>query len=315
MKLLEGGIRQMLEREFINRLGQKIFYRVWPVENAKATIHIYHGMAEHSARYAEFAEYMNNEGFAVFCHDHMGHGNSLGEEGLKGYFNKKNGWEHASIDGYDIDMIINEEYKGIPHFIFGHSMGSFMVRKNIADHSDIYDAAVICGTGGSQGAIGVIGKGLASFKQALFGAKHKDMMLNVIIFGGYNAKFKSEGPFAWLSKDREMVEKYIADPLCGFTCTSSFYKDLIGGTIIANDPAVAKKIRKDLPILLISGEDDPVGNYSKGVEQSCKLYKDAGIEDVRLALIKNGRHEILNDDTKHESLDIIAGFYREFLSE
>lgn len=305
----------MVEREFINRLGKKIFYRVWPVEDAKATIHIYHGMAEHGERYIEFAEYMNKEGFAVFCHDHMGHGKSIDSDGVKGYFNAKDGWEYASLDGYDIDQIIMDEYPGLPHFIFGHSMGSFMARKNIADHSESYAAAVICGTGGSQGALGAIGKGLASFKQALFGAKHKDMMLNVIIFGSYNAKFKVEGDFAWLTKDRKEAEKYISDPLCGFTCTSSFYKDLVGATIIANDPKVAEKIRKDLPILLISGENDPVGDFSKGVKQSYELYKNAGIEDVRLSIIENGRHEILNDVERYDAMRIIANFYKEFLSE
>ena len=304
----------MEERVFTNRLGKTILYRVWPIDGAKATLHIYHGMAEHSARYSEFAKYMNSEGFAVFCHDHMGHGGSLnGDE--KGYFNDKDGWEYASLDGYAIDLIIEEEYKDVPHFIFGHSMGSFMARKNIADHSEHYDAAVICGTGGSQGVIGILGKAIASFKQALFGAKHKDKMLDSMIFGAYNAKFKNDGHFAWLSKDRTEVEKYIADPLCGFTCTSSFYKDLIGATIIANDPKTAQKIRKDLPILLISGSEDPVGNYSKGVESSYNLYKKAGIEDVRISIISGGRHEILNDYCKFDAMKIIADFYKEFLSE
>ena len=304
----------MEERYFTNGLGKSIFYRVWGVDDAKATIHIYHGMAEHSARYEQFALAMNKEGFAVFCHDHMGHGKSI-SDGVKGYFNDKKGWEHASEDAHELDLIINKEYEGIPHFLFGHSMGSFMVRTNITKYSELYDAVVISGTGGSQGALGSIGKALASFKQALFGAKHRDQMLNAIIFGSYNSKFKDEGPFAWLSKDRSEVEKYISDPLCGFTCTSSFYKDLVGATIVANDPLLAKRIRKDLPILLVSGTDDPVGNFSKGVESSCSLYKEAGLSDVRLSLFKLGRHELLNDEERFDVMREVADFYKEFISE
>ena len=302
----------MEERFYVNRLGRKILYRVWKTDNTAATLHIYHGMAEHSLRYKGFAEYMNKLGFTVFCHDHMGHGGSL-DGGLEGYFNDKDGWAHACQDALDIDEIIKKEYSNVPHFLFGHSMGSFMARTNIIDHNDLFAAAVICGTGGSQGAIGAIGKGLAAFRQAIFGAKHKDEMLNKMIFGAYNTKFKADGDFAWLSKDRKEVEAYIADPLCGFTCTSSFYKDLVGATIIANDLKKAERIRKDLPILLISGKNDPVGAFSKGVKSSAEMYRKAGIKDVRLSIIEDGRHEILNDDTKDETMRIVSDFYKEFI--
>ena len=293
--------------------GKKLFYRVWSVDKPVATIHINHGMAEHSKRYDEFARAMNKEGFAVYAQDHRGHGRS--SDGKYGYFADENGWMRICNDSFALDKLIKEEYPELPHFIFGHSMGSFLTRTNIALHSEFYDAAVICGTGGSQGLLGRIGLKIAEMHIRKKGAEEKDSLLDKLAFGSYNKKFKGEGEFAWLSSDRNEVEKYIKDPECGFVCSTSFYRDLITGSFTANDEKLAASIRKDLPIMLISGDMDPVGGYSKGVKESYERYKRLGIKDVRLNLIKDGRHEILNDRMRGEVISKVSAFYKEILDE
>ncbi len=303
----------MEERYLTTDDGKKLFYRVWSVEKPVATIHINHGMAEHSKRYDEFAKAMNKDGFAVYAQDHRGHGKNA--DGCYGYFADSDGWMRICNDSFALDMLIKEEYPDIPHFIFGHSMGSFLTRTNIALHSESYDAAVICGTGGSQGILGRIGLRLAAMHIKKKGAKEKDPLLDKLAFGGYNKRFKGEGKFAWLSSDRKEVEKYIKDPECGFICSTSFYRDLITGSFTANDEKLAASIRKELPIMLISGDMDPVGGYSKGVRESYERYKRLGIKDVRLSLIKDGRHEILNDRMRGDVISKISSFYKEFLDE
>lgn len=294
--------------------GHKLFYRVWRIENPKATLHINHGMAEHSIRYDEFARYMNNEGYTVFCQDHRGHGFTM-EESEEGWFSDENGWSLICDDSFELDGIIKKEYPDIPHLIFGHSMGSFVTRINLSRHSDEYCAAVICGTGGDQGLVGKFGLKLAKHSAKKNGSKTKAPLLDSLAFGAYNKKFKKEGQSAWLSSDRKEVEKYIADPMDGFVCSNQFYADLITLSFQANNPDNISKIRKDFPILFVSGEMDPVGDYSKGVKRAVDLYKDAGIKSVDLILYKNGRHEILNDVMRYDVMRDIASFYKEKLGE
>ncbi len=300
----------MEEKTLVLKDGHELFYRVWKVDNPKATLHINHGMAEHSLRYNEFASFMNNDGYTVYCQDHRGHGKTK-KDGEEGWFADKDGWMAICNDSFELDSLISREYPDIPHLIFGHSMGSFVTRTNIALHSGSYSAAVICGTGGNQGLIGKIGKRLALVRASIYGSKKKAPFLDHLAFGAFNKKFENEGESAWLSSDRKEVEKYIDDPLCGFICSNKFYADLIEGSFMANDPTLIRKIRKDLPILFVSGQLDPVGDYSKGVEKAVKLYKDAGINDVRLIFYKDGRHEILNDVMRYDVMKDVSNFYKE----
>lgn len=304
----------MTENKLKLRDGKMLFYRVWAVENPIATIHINHGMAEHSARYERFATYLNAKGFTVYCQDHRGHGQTKKPEEV-GWFAEKDGWTTICEDSYELDQKIAAENKGIPHFILGHSMGSFLTRTNVSRHSEAYTAAVFMGTGADNGIVGKVGRSIASHRAKKYGSTHKDEFLNNLAFGSYPKKFdyKTEGIFCWLSSDREEVKKYEDDPDCGFLCSSKFYADLIEGLQTANDKKLIQGIRKDLPILFVSGSMDPVGNYSKGIHKASSLYKNAGIKDVRVKLYENGRHEILNDSMKEEVMKDVADFYKEFV--
>ena len=305
----------MEERWLTLRDGKKLFYRVWKAENTKATVHINHGMAEHSLRYDRFAGELNKRGFTVYCQDHRGHGRTKENDSERGWFAEDGGWMIIADDSHELDSLIEKEYPSVPHFIFGHSMGSFLTRTNIALHSDEYKAAVIMGTGASKGLVSKFGRDIALSRCRKYGTKHKDEFLNNLAFGSYLKKFdsKKEGVCCWLSSDREEVKKYEDDPDCGFICSSRFYADLIEGLETANDTSLIAGIRKDLPILFLSGDMDPVGSYGKGVEKAASLYKNAGIKDVRVKLYKNGRHEILNDIMKNEVTEDVIKFYEENL--
>ncbi|MGN1164710.1 MAG: alpha/beta fold hydrolase, partial [Candidatus Ornithospirochaeta sp.] len=289
--------------------------RVWKGDNAKATLHLNHGMAEHSLRYDKFASFMVDKGFVVYIQDHRGHGRTKTKDEDKGWFAEKDGWNTICEDSWELDEKIASEYPDLPHFIMGHSMGSFLTRTNLERHSGAYRAAIIMGSGAGQGIVGKIGRSIARSRAKKYGTKHKDEFLNNLIFGSYLKKFdwKTEGPFCWLSTLPEERKKYEEDPDCGFICSSSFYADLIEGLTVANDKNLIADIRKDLPILFQSGDMDPVGGYGKGIMKASSLYKDAGIKDVRVKLYKNGRHEILNDTMFDSVASDAASFLLEFV--
>ncbi len=305
----------MEERWLTMKDGKKLFYRVWKAENTKATVHINHGMAEHSLRYDRFAKFLNAHGYTVFCQDHRGHGRTKENAEETGWFADEDGWMLICNDSHALDIEIMKEYPCVPHFIFGHSMGSFMTRTNIALHSPDYTAAVIMGTGYSKGLVSKFGRRVALSRCKKYGSKHKDEFLNELAFSSYLKKFdyKKEGVCCWLSSDRDEVKKYEEDPDCGFICSSRFYADLIEGLETANNEKLISQIRKDLPIMFLSGDMDPVGDYGKGVVRASKLYKFADMEDVRLKLYKNGRHEILNDTMRDEVMNDVLSFYEEFV--
>lgn len=304
----------MDEKTLTLRDGKKMFYRVWTVDNPIATLHINHGMAEHSLRYDYFAREMNKLGYVVYAQDHRGHGYTIeGDE--EGWFAEKDGWSIICDDSFELDQLIAREFPNVKHFIFGHSMGSFLTRCNLSRHSEVYDAAVICGTGASQGLAGKVGRSLARSRAKSHGSKAKAPIMDTLAFGSFSKKFKGEGKMSWLSSDKVEVEKYNNDPLCGFICSNMFYADLIEGSFTANDKLLIDKVRKDLPIFFISGELDPVGGYSKGVNKVVDLYRSAGIKDVRKKLYDKGRHEILNDIMRDEVISDVSAFYGEFVGE
>ncbi len=294
--------------------GKKLFYRVWRADNTKATLHINHGMAEHSLRYDFLARKLNEIGITVFCQDHRGHGKTKESREEVGWFAEKNGWQRICSDSWALDQQIMSEYKDVPHFIFGHSMGSFLARTNLALHSEAYRAAIIMGSGKSKGIVSKIGRKIAIHRAKKYGSQHKDEYLNNLAFGSYLKKFdyRTEGLVCWLSSLDEERRKYEEDEDCGFICSSQFYADLIEGLETANNKELISKIRKDIPILFLSGDMDPVGNYGKGVIKASSLYKDAGIKDVRVKLYKEGRHEILNDKMRSEVVSDIISFLEEF---
>lgn len=296
--------------------GHDMAYNLWlPQKDTpiRGILQIYHGMAEYSDRYEDFAHFLNSHGYIVFADDHRGHGHSSEPENL-GWFAEKDGWALIARDEYEFALYMKDRLavKDVPFVLLGHSMGSFLARTVITDHPDLYDSVIIMGTGCSKGAIGKIGKVLAKALIRVQGSKAEGKTLNSISFGAYLKKIDSpKTEYDWLSRDEREVRKYIDDPLCGFICKNGFFYDLLTGVECANDPKRAHRLRKDMRMLIISGSMDPVGDWGAGVRKVYDLYRNAGLEDVTLTLIDGARHEILNEtdktDTYHKILSFLDG--------
>jgi len=282
----------------------EIFCHQWFPKNKKrikGVVQIAHGMAEHSKRYRRFAEALTQEGFAVYANDHRGHGKTAGSLENVGYFADENGWDLVVNDMHKLTQIIKDNHPGVPVFLFGHSMGSFLSRNYIFLFGHEIKGVILSGTGGNPGLLGKIGYLVAKNESKKHGKKFRSPKLKELSFGKFNNAFKpNRTEFDWLSRDDAEVDKYVKDPYCGGDFTARFYEDLLTGINAINNMKNIKRIPKDLPIYLFSGEKDPVGNKTKGVKQVFKSYQKAGIRDVTLKFYEDGRHEMLNETNRKE---------------
>ncbi len=273
--------------------------------NKKAIFQITHGMAEYIDRYEDFIEALVNDGFVVYAHDHIGHGKSINDNYPLGYFGLDNGEGNIFVkDCKKLTDIAKSENPGLPVFFFGHSMGSFVARKYISLYGDDLAGAVICGTGGPNPAAG-IAIALASAFIKIKGAKAPGTVINNVAFGSYNNKTDKRTGFDWLTNKESIVDKYIADPLCGFCFSYQGFKDMLQMLKYINSEPCYNQTPANLPIFLIAGEQDPVGSYGKGVETVAAEYKK-GHNNVTLKLYPNDRHELLNElDKETVKADVI----------
>ena len=273
--------------------------------NKKAIFQITHGMAEYIDRYEDFIEALVNDGFVVYAHDHIGHGKSINDNYPLGYFGLDNGEGNIFVkDCKKLTDIAKSENPGLPVFFFGHSMGSFVARKYISLYGDDLAGAVICGTGGPNPAAG-IAIALANAFIKIKGAKAPGTVINNVAFGSYNNKTDKRTGFDWLTNKESIVDKYIADPLCGFCFSYQGFKDMLQMLKYINSEPCYNQTPANLPIFLIAGEQDPVGSYGKGVETVAAEYKK-GHNNVTLKLYPNDRHELLNElDKETVKADVI----------
>ncbi len=275
-------------------------------DQIKGVISVVHGMAEHTDRYIEIAEYLCSKGYAVFMHDHAGHGKSVATDDDLGFFCRENGNEKIVDDVKKVTEIIRMAFPDIPLILWGHSMGSFVTRRFIAKYPDVVSAAVICGTSGANPAAGA-GILIARAIEKLFGGHHRSKLLDTMAFGAYNKKFEKKTGFEWLSVNEENIRKYVNDPLCGYTFTSSGFKDLFSllKSVSEKDWYTAVP---DIPLFLIAGDTDPVGNYGKGVEEVYDKLIKSGHTKTSIKLYKELRHEIHNEAERFQVLDDIIIF-------
>lgn len=259
-------------------------------------LQIIHGMAECIERYDEFAENMAQKGILVVGEDHLGHGKSVGENGTYGYFCERDAATVVVRDSHRLKKMIQEQYPGVPYIILGHSMGSFILRNYLCRYGTGIQAAVIVGTGMQPKAVLAAGKAVAAVQKLFKDSKYPSSLLNAIAFGGYNKRIKGNRTVMdWLTKDEKIVDAYIQDPLCGFTFTVNGFQTIFELVSRLYKSDNLEKIPKELPVLFMSGADDPVGDYGKGVNKACRSLVDAGMKRVQMKLYSDDRHEILNE--------------------
>ncbi len=279
--------------------------------NIRATVQIAHGIAEHCERYDEFCRFLCDNGFAVYINDHLGHGKSVQGDAIKGYFAPKDGWMKVVSDMHTIYTISAEEYPEVPHFLFGHSMGSFLARTYLFTYPQDFKGAVICGTSHMARAVIAAGKAMASVSAAISPTKF-DKALEGVAFGSYNNSFKPiRTNYDWLTRVPETVDAYIADPMCGFTCTSRLYADMMQGLMMITDKKNIDKMNKETPVLFISGSMDPVGENGEGVKRAYAYFLASGMKDVTLKLYDGARHELLNETNKAEVMNDVLNWINE----
>lgn len=279
-----------------------------PEESPKAVVQIVHGIAEFIERYDEFAAYLNGLGFLVVAEDHMGHGQSVGENGIQGYFH--GGWFTAVEDTMTLLRETQAAYPDIPYVLFGHSMGSFMARTILCKYPDSgISAAVICGTGWQPAALL---PPVTRFIEALCrkdGEDKPSAFLENLVFGSYNKRVEHpRTAYDWLSRDAKIVDAYIAHPMCGFTPTAGLLREMMKGLTYIEKPAHLEAMKKDLPVFFVAGGDDPVGSYGKGVKHTVSEFKKAGMTDVSCRIYPLCRHEILNEINRQEIFEDIGGW-------
>ena len=277
-----------------------------PEQPPVAVVQIIHGIAEYVERYDDFARYLNRLGFLVVAEDHMGHGKSINGEGIQGYFH--GGWFTAVEDSYQLLQDTRKEFPDLPYVLFGHSMGSFMTRTILEKYPDSgISAAVICGTGWQPKAMLNTGIGVCQMVCKQQGEKKPSKTLEKLVFSNYNKKVEHpRTSYDWLTRDSGIVDRYLADPFCGFTPTGGLMRELLTGIRYEQENLSAMK--KDLPVLFIAGGDDPVGNYGKGVLRSAEAFRKAGMLDVSCKIYPLGRHEILNEINREEVYQDISSW-------
>ncbi|GHU99015.1 hydrolase [Spirochaetia bacterium] len=282
----------------------ELFSRVWADEAPKAVLQIAHGMAEHSERYTEFATLLAENGYAVCMEDHAGHGPHTKN---KGFFAEKDGWLSVVNDMKGLMDEVTAQYPGLPVFLMGHSMGSFLARSYIVRYGDELSGCILSGTMGPNPILKVA-KLLSAITAVCKGKRAEAKLIGAITGGANQGKFKNEGsPFAWLTTEKAEVQKYEDDPFCGFVFTVAGYGDLFDGILEITAPGWANRVPKSLPVYIYSGEDDPVGDYGKGVKQVFEALKACYVEDVEIKLYRGGRHEMHNEVNKQEVYaDVLA---------
>lgn len=275
---------------------------VWEPDDAarpdfspRAVVQIVHGMSEHVERYAPFAEFLVGRGFVVCANDHVGHGKTAGERDL-GHMPLANGADVLVEDVHALREKACERYPHARHVMFGHSMGSFVTRVYLTRHADGLSAAILCGTGQQPRIQTVAGRVITRLIARIRGERHVSRFVDSLGAGAYGRAIKdARTDVDWISSDPDVVDEYIADPLCGQPFTVGAYATLASLVADATDARLARRVPKDLPLLFVAGAEDPVGDCGRGVARAVDEYRNAGVRLVEMGIYPGARHEILNE--------------------
>lgn len=282
------------------------YYYECPGVTPKCILQISHGMCEYIGRYDDFAGFMARNGYLVCGNDHLGHGaTSDGENGMNGYFAEKDGRSYVLQDLHRMNSLICKQFSGLPVILLGHSMGSFFARLYAALYPETIDGLILSGTGGPN-PMGKIGMALTSLLAKIKGPRYRSQFINNLAFGQYLKRIEApRTPYDWITRDTDIVDAYAKDDKCTFVFTVSAFHELMSTLDAVSTAKWAQKVDKQLPVFLVSGDMDPVGDYGKGVRVVYDLLKEAGVKDLTIKLYPGARHEVLNETNRGEVYDDI----------
>jgi alpha-beta hydrolase superfamily lysophospholipase len=290
--------------------GTSLALYSWPAPSGaiKAAIQIAHGMVEHAARYDRLAQALGRAGYAVYASDHRGHGQTAQTPEELGHFADQDGWRALVEDQRLVNDHVARERPGVPRVLYGHSFGSFVTQAYLYTHGETVRGAILSGSNG-----GVAGRvkamRLAAYAERLrVGPRGTSKLLLILSFGDFNMRFRpTRTAFDWLSRDPSEVDKYIADPLCGYEISTQAWIDLMSGMIANADPANQRRVPKGVAIYIFSGERDPVGRGGTGPRSLAAAYQRAGVANVSCKLYPDARHEMINETNRDQVTgDLIA---------
>ncbi len=284
-----------------------IHYYIYTPKEPKAVVMLSHGMCEYVERYKEFAEFLCENDIAFAGNDHVGHGNSITDESMLGYFGQERGYINMVRDLHKMKTeVVDKRFPDIPHFLMGHSMGSFLARIYLSKYRDNWRAAIIMGTaGGMAGSVplrtvlDILERDRGDYYRSRVGSK---------MFEVFNRRIKNRRtPNDWLSRDDKSVDAYLADPKCNFTFTVAGFRDLLNSLLCANSKPVIENTPTDIPMLFLSGSMDAIGEYGSGVHKAAARYIDHGCH-VSVRIYREARHELIFELNRDEVMRDIYGF-------
>ena len=311
-------MREPQEIAFLSSDGKTtVKASIWTPEEkeTRGVVQICHGMVEHIRRYDEFAQELCARGFAVCGDDHLGHGRTAGSAENFGYFGEKDGWKRLVEDEDRMRREIQARFPALPYFLLGHSMGSFITRNYITRYADGLSGYICCGTSGPNPLNGV-GILLSRLMVRFCGGRSRGDFLNKLAFKEYNSRYgEVKTGHEWLSRDASSYEGVDDDPATSFVFTNAGFRDLFQLLYSVTGRKWSEKIPADLPILFLSGDMDPVGQFGKGVRKVYTLVKDSGVRDVTLKLYPGARHELHHETNKDEFLEDVVAWMEKHMEE
>ena len=282
-----------------------------PEGRPRAVLQMTHGMVEYIGRYEQLACWLADRGVAAVGHDHLGHGGSVVSREEYGYFGRPDG-NRLLLD--DIHRVTRwakalPELEGLPWFLLGHSMGSFYARQYLCEYGGELQGAILMGTGWQPRAAARAGRALCHLLAAFHGWRYRSKLVDSMAFGGYNRSFRpARTSKDWLNRDEKEVDRYLSEERCSFRFTLNGYDSLFTALERLCDKELLARAPKDLPVLFLSGDDDPVGNRGRGVQKAAQSLRDAGMRRVEVKLYPGARHELLVELNRQEVFADIGGF-------
>jgi alpha-beta hydrolase superfamily lysophospholipase len=286
-----------------------IFVHRWfPETPPKAVLQIAHGIAEHSGRYGRLAAALTRAGYAVYANDHRGHGRTACNAEELGVFAKRDGWRKCLGDLWGLNRHIACNHPGLPIVLLGHSMGSFMTQQFICEHGEALAGAVLAGSSGKPSPLIAAVQAIARIERLRLGPQGKSTLVQALSFGTFNRPFQpARTRFDWLSRDQIEVDKYVADPFCGFQPSVQLSLDVLEALSEICRPRKQARIPKQLPIYIIAGTCDPVGSNTRTLDQLLAAYRLAGLQQVTHRYYPGARHELFNEINREEvTSDLLA---------